>query len=132
MIPYCRDTGIGLIPWSPLARGALSRPFDDRSTVREQSDRMLRGMIRSTETEADKQAIDRVEEMAKRKGVSMATIATAWSLSKPGVNPILGLSSRKRIDQAVASVQFASSGKLTEDDIAYLEEGYIPKVRQGY
>jgi aryl-alcohol dehydrogenase-like predicted oxidoreductase len=132
MIPYCRDTGVGLIPWSPIARGALSRPFDDRSTVREKSDRMLSAIIRSKETEIDKRVIGRVEEMAKKKGVSMATIATAWCLSKPGVNPIIGLSSKERIDQAVASVHFASSGKLTKEDIANLEEGYTPKERQGY
>jgi len=132
MIPYCLDAGIGLIPWSPIARGALSRPFDSRSTVREGSDRMLKGMIRSSENEIDKQVIGRVEELSKKKGVSMATIATAWCLSKPTVNPIIGLSSKERIDQAVAAVKFASEGKLTKEDIEYLEEGYAPKVRQGY
>ena len=62
----------------------------------------------------------------------MAIIAIAWCLSKPGVNPIIGLSSKERIDQAVESVYFASSGKLTKEDTAYLEEGYAPKERQGY
>lgn len=62
----------------------------------------------------------------------MTTIATAWCLSKKSVNPIIGLSSKERIDQAVQSVQFASSGMLTEEDIAYLEESYAPKVRQGF
>jgi len=132
MIPYCRDTGVGLIPWSPIARGALSRPFDDRTTTREKTDRMLNAMIRGKETEIDKRVISRVEEIAKKKGVSMATIATAWCLSKDKVNPIIGLSSKERIDQAVESVNFASSGKLTEEDIAYLEEGYSPKQIQGY
>jgi aryl-alcohol dehydrogenase-like predicted oxidoreductase len=131
MIPYCRDTGVGLIPWSPIARGALARPFDDRSTTREKTDRMLNAMIRGKETEIDKRIIGRVEEIAKKKGVSMTTIATAWCLSKK-VNPIIGLSSKERIDQAVENVQFASSGKLTEEDIAYLEEAYAPKERQGY
>jgi len=93
---------------------------------------MLSTIIRSKETEIDKRVIDRVEEMAKKKGVSMTTIATAWCLSKPGVNPIIGLSSKERIDQAVMSVYFSSSGKLTKKDIAYLEEGYAPKERQGY
>ncbi|PQE16889.1 versiconal hemiacetal acetate reductase protein [Rutstroemia sp. NJR-2017a BBW] len=132
MIPYCRDTGVGLIPWSPIARGALARPFDDRSTTREKSDRMLNGIIRGKETEIDKTIIGRVEEIAKKKGVSMATIATAWCLSKNSVNPIIGLSSKERIDQTVESVKFASSGKLTEEDIKYLEECYAPKVIQGY
>jgi aryl-alcohol dehydrogenase-like predicted oxidoreductase len=132
MIPYCRDAGVGLIPWSPIARGALARPFNDRTTVREKSDRMLNAMIRSKETEVDKRVIERVEEIAKKHGVSMTTIATAWCLSKDKVNPIIGLSSKERIDQAVESVQFASSGKLTAEDITYLEEGYAPKERQGY
>ena len=79
MIPYCRDVGVGLIPWSPVARGALTRPFDDRSTTREKSDRMLNAMIRGKETEIDKKIIGRVEEIAKKKGVSMTTIATAWT-----------------------------------------------------
>ncbi|KAH8599808.1 aldo-keto reductase-like protein [Bisporella sp. PMI_857] len=132
MIPYCQDTGVGLIPWSPVARGALTRPFDDRSTAREKSDRMLNAMIRGKETEIDKQVISRVEEIAKKKSVSMANIATAWCLSKSLVNPIVGLSSPERINQAVESVKFASSGKLTPEDIAYLEEGYAPKESQGF
>lgn len=127
MIPYCRDSGVGLIPWSPIARGALSRPFDDRSTVREKSDNGLKALVRGNETEIDKRVIGRVEELAKKHSVSMATIATAWCLSKDKVNPIIGLSSIERIDQAVESVHFANSGKLTEEDILYLEEVYAPK-----
>jgi aryl-alcohol dehydrogenase-like predicted oxidoreductase len=132
MIPYCLDTGIGLIPWSPIARGALSRPFSDRTTTRENSDKTLKAMIRGKETDIDQRVIGRVEEIAKKKGVSMTTIATAWCLSKSKVNPIIGLSSKERIDQAVESVHFASSGKLTAEDIAYLEDEYQPKERQGY
>jgi aryl-alcohol dehydrogenase-like predicted oxidoreductase len=126
MIPYCRDTGVGLIPWSPIARGALARPFDERATLRETSDRYMKMLIRDSETETDKAVIGRVEELAKKKGVSMATIATAWCLSK-GVSPIIGLNSKDRIDQAVQSVKFASSGGLTKEDIEYLEEPYKPK-----
>ncbi|RFU31660.1 hypothetical protein B7463_g4691, partial [Scytalidium lignicola] len=132
MIPYCLDSGVGVIPWSPIARGALARPFDDRSSIREESDGMLRILIRGKENEIDKNIINRVEELAKKKGVPMATIATAWCLSKKNVNPITGLSSKERIDQAVASVKFASSGGLTAEDIAYLEESYASKRVQGY
>ncbi len=89
-------------------------------------------MIRGRESEIDKQVIGRVEEIAKKHGVSMTTIATAWCLSKDKVNPIIGLSSKEWIDQAVESVQFASSGKLTAEDIAYLEKDYAPKQIQGY
>lgn len=127
MIPYCQDTGVGLIPWSPIARGVLARPFSDRTTLREKSDFAIQRLIRSKESEIDKQVNQRVEEVAKKHGVSMTTIATAWCLSKDKVNPIIGLSTKERIDQAVASVHFASSGKLSAEDIAYLEDGYAPK-----
>lgn len=127
MIPYCRDTGVGLIPWSPIARGALARPFDSRSTLREGSDAGLKRLIRSTETEIDKKIINKVEELSKKYGVPMAAIAIAWCLSKPGVNPIVGLSSKERIDQAVEAVKFASEKKLSEEDIKALESLYAPK-----
>ena len=127
MIPYCRDTGVGLIPWSPIARGVLARPWDSRVTKREQSDKMLALLIRSRETDVDKAIVDRVEEVARRNKVSMATIATAWCISK-GVNPIIGLSSKARIDEALESSKF----KLAAEDIVYLEEPYLPKVIQGY
>jgi aryl-alcohol dehydrogenase-like predicted oxidoreductase len=132
MIPYCLDAGVGLIPWSPIARGALARPFNDRTTIRESTDRMLNSMIRGKETMVDEAIIGKVEEIAKKYGVSMTTIAIAWCLSKDFVNPIVGLSSKERIDQAVESVKFANSGQLTAEDIAYLEESYAPKTIQGY
>ena len=124
MIPYCRDTGVGLIPWSPMARGVLTRPWGSRSTVREATDGALKFLIRSRETESDKAIVDRVEEIAKKKGVSMAQVAIAWSLSHPNENPILGLNSKERIDEAVASIKV----KLTDEEIKYLEEPYIPKA----
>lgn len=132
MIPYCLDQGIGLIPWSPIARGALSRPFNDRSTLREGTDSGLTRLVRQFDFETDKAIIGRVEEIAKKHGVPMATIATAWCLSKESVNPIIGLSSTERIDQAVDSVKFAGKGSLTKEDIEYLEEAYAPKQRQGF
>lgn len=132
MIPYCRDAGIGLIPWSPIARGALARPFSDRTTKRDATDSALNNMILGAAWKADEVIIGRVEEIAKKHGVSMATIATAWCLTKDSVNPIIGLNSKERIDQAVDSVKFAASGKLSKEDIAYLEEAYVPRPVQGY
>lgn len=131
MIPYCHDAGVGVIPWSPIARGALARPYSERSTLREQTDQFLDAMIRSGETETDKRIINRVEELATKYGVSMTTIATSWSLSK-NLFPVIGLSSIERIDQIVDSVKFASSGKFTQEDIASLEEGYAPKTVRGW
>ena len=128
MLPYCADTGVGCIPWSPIARGVLARPWGDRGTDREKSDRLLKSMIRGQENEVDKAIVDRLEEVAKKRGVGMATVATAWCLSKNMVNPIIGLSSKERIDQAVEAVKF----KLTDEEAKYLEEPYRPKKIQGY
>lgn len=124
MIPYCLDSGVGLIPWSPLARGALTRPWGSRSTTREATDGALKMLVRSRETEADKAIVERVELVAKRKGVSMAQVAIAWSLSHEGMSPILGLGSRERIDEAVAAVKV----RLSQEEIAFLEEPYVPKA----
>lgn len=123
MIPYCLDSGVSIIPWSPIARGALTRPWGSRTTVRENTDGALKALIRSRETESDKAIIDRVEEISKKKGVSMAQVAMAWSLSHPSEYPIVGLNSKERIDEAVASVQV----KLTPEEIKYLEEPYVSK-----
>ena len=123
MIPYCLDSGVSIIPWSPIARGALTRPWGSRSTVREETDGALKSLVRNRESESDKQIVSRVEELAGKKGVSMAQIAIAWSLSHPSEYPIVGLNSKDRIDEAVASVQV----KLTPEEIKYLEEPYVPK-----
>lgn len=128
MIPYCVDTGVGCIPWSPIARGVLGRPWGDRSTLRESTDNFLQKMIRARETEVDKAIVDRLEEVAKKKGVKMAQVATAWVLRQDMENPIIGLGSKERIDEAVAALQV----KLTDEEAKYLEEPYMPKVVQGY
>ena len=128
MIPYCRASGVGIIPWSPVARGVLTRPWGDRTTKREASDNFLKSLIRSRETEVDKAIVDRLEEMAKKKGVGMAQLAMAWSIKQPGVNPIVGLGSKERIDQAVEALKI----ELTDEEAKYLEEPYLPKPIQGY
>ncbi|KAI9664719.1 MAG: hypothetical protein M1821_006167 [Bathelium mastoideum] len=127
MIPYCNDTGVGLIPWSPIARGALARPWKTRDTKREKTDNFLHNMIRSREGEVDKIITDRVEEIAEKNGVSMTGVATAWCLAK-GTNPIIGLSSKERISEAVKN----SKIQLSEEDIKYLDEPYLPKTISGH
>ncbi|ORY12800.1 NADP-dependent oxidoreductase domain-containing protein [Clohesyomyces aquaticus] len=127
MIPYCKDTGVGLIPWSPVARGALTRPWSDRSSSRAQTDKFLDMLVHQREDKIDKEIIGRVEEVAKKNNVSMACIATAWCVKK-GVMPIIGLSSKKRIEEAVENINF----KLSDEDAKYLEESYMPKTIQGY
>lgn len=124
MIPYCLDSGVGLIPWSPMARGVLTRPWGSRSTVRENTDGALKVLIRNRETEADKEIVDRVEELAGKKGVSMAQVALAWSLSHTNECPIVGLHSVERVDEAVDSLKI----QLSSEEIQYLEEPYVPKT----
>ncbi|KAK2804744.1 hypothetical protein FQN50_006482 [Emmonsiellopsis sp. PD_5] len=126
--PYCRDAGVGVIPWSPLARGLLARPYAasrDNPTPRQTTDVFGPMMIGAT-TETDIAIIGRVEELAKKKGCSMAQISIAWSLSK-GVNPIVGLADIKRADEAADAVELAAKGLLTEGDVAYLDELYVAK-----
>ncbi|KAF2224910.1 NADP-dependent oxidoreductase domain-containing protein [Elsinoe ampelina] len=127
MIPYCKFSGVGLIPWSPLARGVLSRPWGERDTAREKSDKTLINVIRGKENEVDKLIVGRVEEVAKKHGVKMATIATAWSIKKGDI-PIIGLSSKERVDEAVKSSNF----ELSDEDANYLEEPYLPKTVSGF
>lgn len=126
-IPYCQDTGVGLIPWSPIARGALTRPWSDRSSSRAQTDKFLDALVHQREDKIDKEIIGRVEEIAKKNNVSMACIATSWCIKK-GVCPIIGLSSKERVEETVKNIHF----KLSDDDANYLEEAYVPKVRQGF
>ena len=128
MVPYCQATGVGIIPWFAVAAGVLTRPWNDDSTERAKTDPYLAAIFKSGDGVAEKAIVDRVEEVAKKKNVAMAQVATAWLLSKPGVNPLLGLSKKERIDQAVAAIHV----KLTEEEIKYLEEPYVPKPVMGY
>jgi aryl-alcohol dehydrogenase-like predicted oxidoreductase len=121
MIPYCNATGVGLIPWSPLARGVLTRPWSQRSH-REDNDNYLHVLMRNKASLADEIAVGRVEELAKVHNVSMACIATAWSISK-GCCPIIGMSSKARIEEAVRNAQF----RLSSEECEYLESAYMPK-----
>lgn len=84
-------------------------------------------LVYQRENEIDKKIIERVEEVAKKNNVSMACIATSWCIKK-GVCPIIGISSKERIEEAVQNIHF----KLSDEDEKYLEEAYVPKERQGY
>ncbi|EXA34693.1 alcohol dehydrogenase [Fusarium oxysporum f. sp. pisi HDV247] len=129
MMPYCKDAGVGCVPWSPNARGVLARPWnglDEKTSLRTQHDQTL-SRLYDRESEADKATVDMVEEVAKARGLPMAVIATAWCLHK-GVNPIIGLNSKERIDEAV----LAANITLTNDEVAKLESAYQPKSVTGY
>ncbi|KAH6693484.1 voltage-gated potassium channel subunit beta-3 [Plectosphaerella plurivora] len=122
MVPYCKATGVGLMPWSPLSAGMLAHSWTDRSDPRETSDVFLKSLFRSREAAADEAIVGRVEELAKKKGISMAQVAMAWVLSK-GMSPICGLESKERIDQALEAL----SVELTVEEIGFLEEPYLPR-----
>jgi aryl-alcohol dehydrogenase-like predicted oxidoreductase len=125
MIPYCNAAGVGLIPWSPLARGSLARPWRSHTTKRSETDEY--GLPDGPNEDADKTIVNRVEELAKKRGVPMSAIATAWVLQK-GACPIVGLSTRERVDQTL----LALSIYLSCDEVKYLEEPYKPRYVTGY
>jgi aryl-alcohol dehydrogenase (NADP+) len=125
MLPLCRDEGVGVIPWSPLARGRLARPWDE-TTNRSEHDAF--GQSLYTEA-ADRTVVDRVGEVAAERGVPMAQIATAWMLSKPGIAaPNNGATKPHHLDDAVAAVGLT----LSDDEIARLEEPYAPHAVAGF
>jgi aryl-alcohol dehydrogenase-like predicted oxidoreductase len=125
MLPLCRDEGIGVIPWSPLARGRLARPWDE-TTHRSENDAFAASLY--TET-ADRAVVERVADVARERGVPMAQVATAWMLSKPGVTaPIIGATKPEHLDDAVAAVELT----LSDDEIARLEEPYTPHPVAGF
>jgi len=127
MLPLCAAEGIGVIPWSPQARGLLSRDWDHTST-RTQTDDAF-GLLFGKTAEADKKVVDRVAEIAKARGIPRAQIALAWLLAKSVITaPIVGATKLHHLDDAITSV----SVKLTADEIAALEEPYVPHAVVGF
>jgi 1-deoxyxylulose-5-phosphate synthase len=127
MIPFCRSEGIGLIPWSPLARGLLARP-PKAGTVRSKSDDYAQRLYSAT-TEADAKVLARVQSLATAHSVPPARIALAWLLHKPGVTaPIIGASKAHHLEDAVAALSI----KLSAAEIKTLEESYVPHLIAGH
>jgi aryl-alcohol dehydrogenase-like predicted oxidoreductase len=121
MLPLCLDQGVGVIPWSPLARGKLTRPWDAETTKRSESDNFAKTLYAKT-AEADKRVVDRVSEVAAARGVPMAQVALAWLLTKPAItSPIVGATKLHHLQDAVAAVEL----KLTPDEVKSLEEPYM-------
>jgi len=117
MNPYCIETGVGLIPWSPLYRGLLARPLGTEATFREESakgDPMFPPL-----SAEDKEIIKRVQEIADKKGWKMSQVALVWMIQKKTI-PIVGFSNINRVDEAAA----VRGKSLTEDEVKYLEEPY--------
>ncbi|MFC4427299.1 aldo/keto reductase [Deinococcus navajonensis] len=122
MLPLCREDGVGVIPWSPLARGFLTgnRKGGEAQTTRARSDKFGEGLYR---TDGDYAVQARVAEVAQRLGVSPAQVATAWLLAQPGVSaPIIGASRMPHLEDAVAALDV----RLSDEDRAALEAPYEP------
>jgi aryl-alcohol dehydrogenase (NADP+) len=129
MNPHCLDEGVGLIPWSPLARGFLAgnrRKEDYGETSRAKTDDFAHKMYYA---DSDFAIVDRVGQIAKKRGVSNAQVALAWLLHKPGVTaPIIGASKPHHLDDAVAALNL----KLDNSEMKALEEPYQPHPILGH
>jgi 1-deoxyxylulose-5-phosphate synthase len=128
MIPLCLDQPVGLLPWSPLARGLLAGgvgPSGERRTTRATTDPFLHSLYRP---DLDLPVIERAGQVAAERGVSSAQVALAWLLHKPGVTaPIVGATRLEHLEDALAAEQL----QLSEEEIARLEEPYVPHPVSG-
>ncbi|MDB5736646.1 MAG: alcohol dehydrogenase [Sphingomonas bacterium] len=121
MLPLCEDQDIAVIPWSPLARGRLTRDWDAQ-TNRSETDAFGKTLYAAQETE-DRKIVDAVAAIAEERGVPRAQVALAWLIQKPGVTaPIVGASKIGHLEDAVAAIDLA----LTQDEIDRLEAPYTP------
>jgi 1-deoxyxylulose-5-phosphate synthase len=129
MIPQCIDQGVGVIPWSPLARGMLTgnrTRSGERLTKRAQTDAFAETLYRP---EVDFDVVEAADEVASQRGVSTAQVALAWLLHKPGVTaPIVGATKLEHLEDALAAEQLS----LSDDEIARLEEHYVPHAVVGH
>ena len=127
MLPLCAAEGIGVIPWSPLARGRLTRDWND-TTERSQTDEFGSTLYAHT-ADADQKVVEAVAAIAAERGVPRAQVALAWVLAKPDVSaPIIGASKPNHIDDAIAALSI----ELTADELAVLEAPYVPHAIAGF
>jgi 1-deoxyxylulose-5-phosphate synthase len=124
MLPLCVDQGIGVIPWSPLARGRLTRPWDT-ATARTETDEFGKSLYR----DEDRQIVERVIDLAAKRGLTPAQVALAWLLRNPAVtSPIVGVTKPDQLSQALSAVD----AELDDAEVAYLEEPYLPHTIAGF
>ncbi|MBO0719867.1 MAG: aldo/keto reductase [Blastocatellia bacterium] len=127
MLPLCAAEGIGVLPWSPLARGRLTRPWGGASS-RMETDEVGKKLYAGTEN-SDRLVVERVAETAAKLAVTSAQIALAWILQKPVVTaPIIGASKPHHLEDAVAALSL----KLSPEEISFLEEPYFPHKTSGF
>lgn len=120
---FCKETGVGIIPWSPLFSGRLARPVGYNESMRSKRPTPHDNGT----TAADEEIINRVEKLAEKKGWKMSQVALLW-LGNKGAVPIVGFNSVKRIDEALG----IRGKSLTDEDVKYLEEPYVPKPVAGH
>jgi len=128
MLPLCRAEGIGVIPYSPLASGRLTRDGAAESTLRSETDQIAKSKYDAT-AETDRQVVERVAQIADKHGVPRVHIALAWLLQKqPVVAPIIGATKIRHLEDAVGAL----SVTLSQDEVTYLEEPYVPHPIVGH
>ncbi|GLY84004.1 oxidoreductase [Actinoallomurus iriomotensis] len=124
MLSLCLDQGIGVIPWSPLARGRLARDWDT-TTARAETDEFGKSLYQ----ESDREIVDAVGRVAEARGVTRAAVALAWVLRHPAVSaPIVGMGRPQHLEDAIAAL----SVELTDDEVAALEKHYSPRPVAGF
>ncbi len=127
MMPLCEDQGIGVIPWSPMARGKLTRDWEE-TTPRSGTDEFGKTLYASNEA-SDREIVDRVRKVAEARGVSRAQVALAWMLHKPFVTaPIIGATKAHHLEDALAALKLS----LSDEEIAELEAPYTPRAVSGH
>lgn len=128
MLPLCRAEGIGVTPYSPLASGRLTRDPDSANTLRAETDQIQKSKYDAT-AEADRQIVERVAEIARKRGVPRVHIALAWLLQKqPVTAPIIGATKISHLEDAVGALAV----KLADDEVAYMEAPYAPHPIVGH
>jgi aryl-alcohol dehydrogenase-like predicted oxidoreductase len=124
MLPLCQDQGVGVIPWSPLARGRLTRAWDT-TTARSETDEFGASLYR----DEDRTVVEKVLAVAERRGVSPAQVALAWLLAQPAVtSPIVGITRPEHLTDAVAAADL----ELSDDEVAELGADYVPHAVAGH
>lgn len=125
MHPFCLDQGVGVIPWSPLARGTLTRPWGTE-TDRTGTDQLLAKLYHE---DSNHQIVDAVAAIAAERGIPAAQVALAWVLHQPAITaPIVGATKPHHLDDAVAAVEL----ELTDEEVVRLEEHYTPRDPSGF
>jgi aryl-alcohol dehydrogenase-like predicted oxidoreductase len=127
MHPFCLDTGVGVIPWSPLARGKLTRPWDE-SSRRGDTDSVTARLYKQSE-DSDRRIADAVAAIAEARGIPRAQVALAWVAQQEAVTaPIVGATKPNHLEDAVAAVEL----ELSDDELTQLESNYVPHALEGF